>query len=66
MKSFFQFLFGLGIFTFWLWGCENNDGLVAIGIPVAVFCYAASKGKDDGGHGSSEPRVAPYDADGGG
>jgi hypothetical protein len=61
-----QFLGWSGLLVFWFWGCGENNGLIAIGVPVFVFCYAAAKGSDGGGGlVRNEPRVSPFDGDGG-
>lgn len=63
-KNILQWVIALAILAFWLWACENNHGLFAIGIPVLVVIYAAST-SDSKGSGSNEPRGGPWDGDGG-
>jgi Co/Zn/Cd efflux system component len=60
-----KWIWALAILAFWLWGIDNNDGLVAIGIPVVIFCYALATSNESKGGNSNEPRGGPWDGDGG-
>lgn len=60
-KDIIQFIAFSGVIAFWLWGCSNNHGLVAIGVPIVVFMYAAATGNNS--KGPDEPRVGPFDGD---
>ena len=66
MNSFLQIIGWGGLLFFWFWGCGENNGWIAIGVPVFVVFYAAATGNENGPRGGHrEPRIAPFDGDGG-
>lgn len=59
LKSIISFLFGIGVFAFWIWGIDQNIGIIAIGLPILVICWSASQG---GSGNSNDPRIGgPFD-----
>lgn len=59
-RELLKWIWGFAILAFWLWGCENNDGFVAIGVPAVVIMYAIAT-SDSKGSGSNDPRGGPWD-----
>lgn len=66
MKIFLTILQGIiytGLFIIWWWGIDENNGLIAIGLPVAVITYWIATDKSRGG--PDEPRIGgPFDGGG--
>ena len=44
LNTIAHFLFWMAVLAFWMWGCGENIGIIAIGIPVLVICWSASQG----------------------
>jgi hypothetical protein len=55
-----KLLAALAVFSFWIWGCQDNNGWIAIGAPVAVIAGAIALGCDSG-RDTPDPRGGPWE-----